>query len=167
MKWLLALSMMFLIFEGCSSDDKKGDHQDLSVSDMQADMQVVADQAPIKSDAMVGDTSLSDSTVMDQGAGKDAGKTPKVLTSTNHAGWRKTTCKSVGCHPKLSSIHTVSEPPQCAPCHGANGANKPPSGHKQSDSCTNSCHAHGQKHGFQSNADCIACHYAQAGVVQK
>ena len=96
--------------------------------------------------------------------------TAKVLDSV-HTGWQQKQCGTAGCHPTLSTIHTVSSPCDCGACHGGNGAcnpNGPVSGfksHYYGSSCLSGCHAGHTTHGFTAEACCRSCHFASAGGI--
>jgi hypothetical protein len=104
----------------------------------------------------------------DDGAARDAdaggGDTasPPLLDSS-HMGWRSQHCDL--CHSLPRPGHTTSHPPDCAACHGGNGACDPGySGrvHSRTENCT-ACHQN--KHDFSSNSDCTSCHYAFAQTI--
>jgi hypothetical protein len=104
---------------------------------------------------------------VEKGPATDNGGGNMILTA-GHSGWGKTACDT--CHKPLPlPKHTATTPPQCAQCHGGNGACNPngPNSVKQNHtaamSCTSLCH-YGSKHGFSANADCVACHFAIAGT---
>jgi hypothetical protein len=86
-----------------------------------------------------------------------------VLTSL-HSGTRNPRCNA--CHTLPVAGHTTTAVPTCASCHGANGACDPNGRpdvrhHAPADNCV-SCHqAH---HGFASNTECTACHFAAKGT---
>jgi hypothetical protein len=102
----------------------------------------------------------------DQGQGGDAAE-PTVLNQS-HSCWMRKSCSGSGCHILPLPGHTQTEAPQCAECHGGNGSCNPNgpnsgmTGHSPSDSCT-ACHP--TKHGYNTTADCVSCHYATAGTV--
>lgn len=102
----------------------------------------------------------------DQGQSGDA--TEPTVLNQNHSGWMHRSCSGSGCHLLPLQGHTQTEAPQCAECHGGNGSCNPngPSsgmkGHSPSDHCTG-CHP--SKHGYNTTADCVSCHYAAAGTV--
>jgi hypothetical protein len=84
-----------------------------------------------------------------------------VLTD-GHQGWGKANCES--CHSLPVKDHTADRSPQCAQCHGANGACDPVASnraHTTSEDCV-SCHQ--QQHGFSSQQDCVSCHFETEGL---
>jgi hypothetical protein len=93
---------------------------------------------------------------------------PQIVTHW-HTGWRSPTCAAAGCHPVQIDEHTVTRAPECAVCHGANGACNPNGAysgkqdHKQSDVCV-ACH-NGSVHGYTQSADCVSCHLAAEGTL--
>ena len=98
----------------------------------------------------------------DAAAATDAGGAP-TLTSA-HPGWQQKDCFAAGCHSfgDLPTHHEAAwEAPDCAGCHGGNGACEPPGNHSRSMSCT-SCH--GSSHGFSASDACTSCHFAAAGL---
>lgn len=86
------------------------------------------------------------------------------VLQASHPGTRNPRCQD--CHTLPVSGHTATAPPQCAACHGGNGACDPNGRasvrrHATTDACV-SCHpAH---HGFTVNSECVACHFATAGT---
>lgn len=90
--------------------------------------------------------------------------TPPVLSAA-HTGWKSTGCG--GCHTLPVEGHVQTQPAQCAPCHGGNGAcdpngtNSQRQTHQTTDNCT-ICHQN--QHGYTSSPDCVACHFATEGV---
>ena len=80
-----------------------------------------------------------------------------------HNGWQQKHCAD--CHSLPVANHMVDRVPECAGCHGGNGACDPElSGrdHSQSDDCT-SCHSN--KHDYSDSNDCTFCHFASQGLV--
>jgi hypothetical protein len=80
-----------------------------------------------------------------------------------HTGWKKQHCGS--CHTLPVQGHFVDRVPDCAGCHGGNGACRPDDPdreHRRSDDCMG-CHE--GNHGYTDNADCTICHFADQGVV--
>lgn len=145
-----ALALLLLV--GCSDDS--GGSADAALPDLAS-----ADAAP--------DQAAADTTVPDQAPGPD-GPSPTILALGNHTGWGEKECGKAGCHTLPVTDHTETSPPQCASCHGANGAcdangaYSTRKSHTKTDSCL-SCHA-GMGHGYTQNADCAACHLAAAGT---
>jgi hypothetical protein len=79
-----------------------------------------------------------------------------VVLSDSHPGWTGTDCFTSGCHIQaelLPNHESGLRVPQCAACHGANGACYPCG---RTTSCA-SCH--GYRHGYSATSDCKACHY--------
>jgi hypothetical protein len=141
------------------------------------------DSEPAKPDAKVGDSFVvsndsvpgkdqapADTAQPDQ-ATADGPLGPTILSSTNHVmGWKKIECFQAGCHVSPLANHTATKPVECAICHGGNGAcdpngtNSTKKDHTNTLSCDDTlCHATGA-HGFTANADCVACHFASAGL---
>ncbi len=89
---------------------------------------------------------------------------PKLLNS-KHTGWRKKRC--VPCHALQPWKHVANKSPQCASCHGANGACKPngTGSSKQNHKIANDCqNCHKGEHSFSKNSECTSCHFAKAGL---
>ena len=110
-------------------------------------------------DAGGGDAPEDGSTQDADGGGDPA--SPPILDSS-HIGWSSQHCDQ--CHLLPRPGHTTSHPPDCAACHGGNGACGPGYSartHQRTENCV-ACHQN--KHDFNSNSDCIACHYASAGT---
>jgi hypothetical protein len=83
----------------------------------------------------------------------------KKLTDT-HSGWRQPLCFS--CHVSGGTAvytHTDEsyEPPDCAPCHGYNGAPHPTHGFSIGG-CAG-CHGNSHMSVFNETDDCMACHF--------
>lgn len=94
--------------------------------------------------------------------GRDHGMTTPVLDPC-HAGWLGQHCEH--CHSLPVPNHMVDRVPDCASCHGGNGACDPElSGrdHSVSEDCTG-CHMN--KHDYTEADDCNFCHYASQGLV--
>ena len=67
------------------------------------------------------------------------------------------------CHELPVEDHEVSDSPECALCHGGNGACDPnaDSSLREHDAATDDCIVcHQDKHGFEAASECIACHFA-------
>jgi hypothetical protein len=80
-----------------------------------------------------------------------------------HTGWKKQHCGV--CHLLPVRNHLIDRVPECAGCHGGNGAcdnSQTSREHKMSDDCV-SCHM--EKHSYTDNDDCTYCHFATDGVV--
>ena len=89
--------------------------------------------------------------------------TPKLLDAA-HGGWKSQHCDS--CHTLPVEYHDTSNSPDCAACHGANGACDPNSDssereHAMADNCI-LCHQ--DHHGFDTASDCVSCHFASEGL---
>ena len=81
-----------------------------------------------------------------------------------HGGWKKQHCAQ--CHSLPVQNHLIDRVPECAGCHGGNGACDPGVAereHKMSDDCAG-CHQ--EKHNYTENDDCTYCHFASQGVVE-
>lgn len=89
---------------------------------------------------------------------------PAPLLGAHHQGWKSQHCDQ--CHELLRLAgHVAQSPPECAACHGGNGACDPQKSarsHAAKDDCIG-CHA--PHHGFQQDAACASCHLAAAGAV--
>ena len=143
---------------------------DASSKDAAVDKSAATDQLSVDRPGTVDQkTTAADAVVVpDKPATVDQAKVDgagaATLTST-HVGWSKASCTGTGCH--SASGHTGQSASTCAACHGGNGACNPngPSSsfktHSKTSTCT-SCHS--AKHGFSAKADCVACHYASAGI---
>jgi hypothetical protein len=139
------------------SDDGDAPRKDTGSADQSTvDLSVSTDQAT--SEQGTSDTAAA---VPDQSPSPDVAQA-KVLDN-QHTGWLKKACGD--CHNiPPNANHTASKPPECAQCHGGNGACDPPASHDKSMNCTQaSCHANG-RHGFTKGADCVSCHFAAAGT---
>ena len=99
------------------------------------------------------------------GCQSNSGNNQPKITDEGHLGWKSQHCDL--CHTLPVEDHSVSDPPGCAVCHGANGSCNPENQnlsreHKETDDCIG-CHQ--SKHSFEVADDCRACHYATAGRV--
>lgn len=152
------LACLGLVLAACGSDNPAPQ-----------DKGVLADKSPIPDKGPTSDKPSDRKVLPDLGPKPDQAL-PKINGPT-HTGWQKTTCTGTGCHPTTVSGHTATRPPECAKCHGGNGAYNPngPKSPKQNHNATSTCtmcHT-GGKHGFTSAADCQACHFAAAGTVDR
>lgn len=81
----------------------------------------------------------------------------KKLTD-QHTGWKQALCfdchGTTGTYPHSSESYT---PPDCAECHGYNGATHPTHGFGVG-SCSN-CHSNSHGGSFTEPDDCMACHF--------
>jgi hypothetical protein len=97
--------------------------------------------------------------------GGPEGGTP--LLDARHKGWQQTNC--VACHALPVEGHSTAFVPQCASCHGANGACQPngPNSKNRSHRSTDFCSTcHPVKHeGYKVREQCVACHFAAAGTI--
>ncbi len=154
----LALNLL-----GCSDE---GPARDSAVSqDVVQGKDMAADQPVVTPDKGQPDQPLT----ADKGIKPDtsAGTT---LSATNHIkGWGKKWCFTSGCHSKPLKGHTQTKEQSCAACHGGNGAcdpngaNSTKKNHTKGLTCISSgCHS--TLHGYTQNADCVACHLANAGL---
>jgi hypothetical protein len=87
----------------------------------------------------------------------------RLLTS-EHLGWKNRDCEV--CHRLPVQGHATNEPPDCAECHGGNGACNPNGlnserEHDIGDECID-CHE--GKHEFELSSECVSCHFATAGL---
>jgi hypothetical protein len=136
------------------------------------DKGVTADERPVSVDkSPTTDKPISVDTAVVQDLGPKPDQRQPKITGPAHTGWKATTCVATGCHPTKVSGHTATQPPECAKCHGGNGACNPDGknsgkqNHNSSSTCTMSkCHD-GGKHGYTSAPDCAACHFSASGVV--
>jgi hypothetical protein len=82
-----------------------------------------------------------------------------------HPGYQLQHCDN--CHSPLPRPnHTATDFADCAGCHGANGACDPDLSertHSHTDDCIG-CHQ--EKHEFNLNADCTACHFSYYGLAE-
>jgi len=86
------------------------------------------------------------------------------LLGPDHMGFKNPICTQ--CHELPVSGHAANLPPQCARCHGANGACDPngPNSPREHDSGDQCLACHGNRHGFENRNDCVACHFAKSGL---
>jgi hypothetical protein len=109
-----------------------------------------------------GGSSGDTDTDTDTDTGSDA---EAPILDPSHGGWKNTDCSS--CHDLPIEDHTQNDPPQCAACHGGNGAcnpNGPQSGHQSHDSGNDCVSCHSEQHGFTDSPECASCHFAFAGT---
>jgi len=154
MLWLLP----FALLVGCSDDvaaPQDGGQQDLVVADQQS-----SDQGPGTDGTP--DATAGPDLAPSPDLGPDTGGGPPLLGKA-HTGYKKKNCGSCHVLPIGVTGHpTTIKPPECASCHGGNGACKPNGtnsarkDHKASDNCL-ACHS-GGKHGFKDKTDCKGCH---------
>jgi hypothetical protein len=91
------------------------------------------------------------------------------VLETSHSGWKDNDC--IECHtgddPDGAAIpHEIYPIPECASCHGANGAcARPQVTWHPAESCSE-YNCHGAMHTFTEPSDCGNCHFASAGVFQ-
>lgn len=160
MQRTMTVLVLALSLNACS-DDNGGTPDTRPAVDLAVVEASVDQGAPDKG----ADTAVPDSAVPD--ATESDGPKPAIL-SFNHTGWGDKGCGKVGCHSLPVANHTASSPPECASCHGANGACdangtfSSKKNHTAADPCV-SCHT-GGRHGYTANADCVACHLAAAGL---
>ena len=91
------------------------------------------------------------------------------IVQPDHRGWKDngcTECHTAGNDEGAPIPHDDYRVPECASCHGANGACARPdvTWHPAESCATYNCH--GANHGFTDNGDCGACHFAAVGVFQ-
>ncbi len=146
----LALALSLLLLAACADD---GAEPDQGVKEAGLDAKVL--------DAKV-DASVPDQAQPDQ-MPPDTVKPPK-LTST-HSGWKKPLC--FDCHDGTTAKYPHSgqshKEPQCAVCHGYNGAPHKSHATPGNSGCMN-CHAsttHASK--FTVPDDCVDCHFHPGG----
>ncbi len=89
---------------------------------------------------------------------------PVPVLDFRHSGWKSQHCDS--CHTLPVVGHEGSYVPDCAACHGGNGACDPNSESSQRiHSVTDNCiQCHQNKHGFEVVSDCVSCHFAAMGL---
>ena len=107
---------------------------------------------------------------VDKAVVKDTGpdRQPPKINGPTHTGWRQFSCTGTGCHPATIPNHTATKAPECATCHGGNGACNPDGKNstKQDHNATSTCMmCHGTKHGYTVAKDCASCHFAKAGLL--
>ena len=92
------------------------------------------------------------------------------ILEESHLGWRDTDC--MACHTSgnadgATMPHDDYPIPDCAECHGANGACARPQvgAWHPAESCA-AYNCHGANHGFTDDSECWKCHVASAGVFQ-
>ncbi|MFC1669322.1 hypothetical protein ACFL20_02960 [Spirochaetota bacterium] len=92
-----------------------------------------------------------------------------IILACGHTGWHQNDCSDSGCH-SISGLsvgdHNGSETvPQCAACHGGNGACAPPpvTWHPKT-SCSINCHGIGHDT-YTVYSDCDKCHFASQGTI--
>ncbi len=112
-------------------------------------------------DAVGGDVPGDGSAKDADAGGGDPG--PPPLLDPAHTGWKSKDCGL--CHSLPPPGHTASRSPDCASCHGGNGSCDPNSSSMQHQRTQNCTGCHQNKHGFDSNPDCVSCHFAFAGTV--
>lgn len=81
---------------------------------------------------------------------------------SGHPGWGEPDCSQ--CHSLPVEDHSETRPPECASCHGANGACDPMASKRAHSADENCGDCHGQSHGFSAASDCVSCHFATEGV---
>jgi hypothetical protein len=94
-----------------------------------------------------------------------------AVLDVTHTGWNKKNCWTAGCHTAAGLSkprHNAGmRPPDCAACHGANGACDANGASKTDHQLTDNCLASGchnnPTHGYTVPADCAACHLAALG----
>lgn len=88
------------------------------------------------------------------------------LLGPEHMGWKNPSCSA--CKTLPVQGHTANQPPECAACHGGNGACDPngvANASRQHDPAVDDCLAcHMANHGFAASSDCVACHFARNGL---
>jgi hypothetical protein len=92
---------------------------------------------------------------------------PPVLAES-HSGWKDSDCITCHTDPAYDSLipHDVVPIPECASCHGANGAcARPQVTWHPAESCAD-YNCHGAMHSFTDPSDCGNCHSAEKGVFQ-
>lgn len=157
---LLAGAALLVCCVGCSDDTEPS-------TDAK-----VTDSFVVSKDSVSGNdqTPQSDTAQPDQ-AIADGPPQPAILSETNHLlGWKKIECFQAECHVSPLANHTATKPVECVICHGGNGscnpngANSTKTDHNNTLNCGDTlCHALGA-HEFTDNADCVACHFASAGL---
>ena len=164
MRTSLVAVCLGLVLAGCSDNGPvvdKGPTPDTAAADKgPAPEKGVSDKSPVPDKPVIVDKSVKDTGVKTDGL-------PKVNGPT-HTGWQKTSCTGTGCHPATIPNHTATKGPECAKCHGGNGACNPDGKNslKQNHNSTSTCTmCHGSKHGYSATADCAACHFATSGVI--
>ena len=91
------------------------------------------------------------------------------VLETSHTGWKDNEC--ITCHYEGNDVgapllHEAYPIPECADCHGANGAcARPLVTWHPADSCSD-YNCHGMMHTYTDTGDCSNCHFASAGVFQ-
>ena len=144
MRVLMLLSLTLLL-AGCSDD---GSPADSGV------------------DQKAGDSGSIDLRAQDSSPGPDLPApdygSPQLTLTENHSGWKKALC--FNCHDSSASYPHGSKSykePDCAECHGYNGAPHTAHATTGNSGCMNTnCHAttvHAQS--FNSPADCVVCHF--------
>jgi hypothetical protein len=157
---IVALSALFAF--GCDDDDD-------DVPALDARMDAVVDMAPGDVapadgplDVPPGEGLVIDGTVLEDAA------VPTILGSS-HPGWQGTSCSGSGCHSLPVANHPAGlESPDCASCHGGNGActpNGPNSGKQDHTAAMDCTGCHPNQHGYTANTACTACHLAAEGTV--
>jgi len=116
----------------------------------------------------VGGDDANDAGAADDGGAQDADAGgadpgPPPLLDSSHMGWRSPHCNS--CHTLPRPGHTTSHPPDCASCHGGNGACDTGYSSRQHQRTENCVMCHQNKHDFSANSDCTSCHFAFAGTI--
>jgi len=94
--------------------------------------------------------------------GDDPEANPPILDEA-HLGWKSQDCSSCKELPKPD--HNTTQPPDCAVCHGGNGACDPgsPGSNRDCQADEECIGCHGENHGFIQLSECTACHFAAAG----
>lgn len=92
-----------------------------------------------------------------------------LVLEASHPGWKDNEC--IECHTEGNDKGAPIPPndvpiPECAACHGANGACARPmvTWHPVESCAAYNCH--GANHGYTEISDCGKCHFASAGVFQ-
>ncbi len=91
------------------------------------------------------------------------------VLESSHTGWKDNEC--LECHIEGNDVGAPIPSddvpiPECASCHGANGAcARPQVTWHPTGSCAD-YNCHGANHSYTDNSDCGKCHYASAGIVQ-
>ncbi len=90
------------------------------------------------------------------------------ILTTSHEGWGDKGCASALCHTLPVANHESNLTiPQCATCHGGNGACIPTINESHATRPCSNYNCHGTTHGYEGVeiTNCNYCHFATQGTV--